>query len=127
MLWPGDGIAEQCRQIADALAAGEDHVAFVAVDGNVVLGFAEASIRRDLVNGCDTSPVAFLEAIAVDAAHRRRGVAAMLGRAVEDWGRGRGCTELGSDADEENAEGHALHRAIGFEERERVVFYRKWL
>ena len=36
-----------------------------------------------------------------------------------------GCTELGSDADEENAEGHSLHRAIGFEERERVVFYRK--
>nr|WP_295670445.1 GNAT family N-acetyltransferase [Sphingomonas sp.] len=82
-------------------------------------------MRRDYVNGCGTSPVAFLEGIHVRADHRHAGVARMLCRAVEEWGRAAGCTEMGSDADIENEESHAFHAAIGFEKTERVVFFRK--
>lgn len=124
MLWPDETVAEHEAAIADWLS-GDGQVAFVARDGDEVVGFAEASVRRDHVNGCDTSPVAFLEGIAVDPDHRRRGIGRALVTAVEDWGRGWGCTELGSDADEENGEGQAMHHALGFEERERVIFYRR--
>lgn len=93
--------------------------------GSEVVGFAEASIRHDYVNGCDTSPVAFLEGIHVRPDHRHAGVARMLCRAVEEWSRSAGCTELASDADLQNEHGHAFHAAIGFEETERVVFFRK--
>ena len=124
-LWPGDGEDEHRAEIAGMLADGEHHVAFVALDGGEVVGFAEASVRRDHVNGTETSPVAFLEGIAVAPGRRREGIARTLCAAVEGWGRERGLTELGSDADWENAQGRALHAGLGFEERERVVFYRK--
>lgn len=57
--------------------------------------------------------------------HRRQGVATALVRAVEDWGRAQGCPELGSDAAIDNAGSAALHRALGFEEVERIVCFRK--
>lgn len=126
-LWAGDSIEEHRAELESVLAAPHrDRVAFLAIgDEGEVAGFAEAAIRRDYVNGCDTSPVAFLEGMYVRPDHRHAGVARMLCRAVEEWGGVAGCTELGSDADIENGEGHAFHDAIGFQETERVVFYRK--
>ena len=35
--------------------------------------------------------------------------------------------EIASDAQLENVEGHAFHTAIGFEETERVVYFRRRL
>lgn len=127
MLWPGDGEDEHRAEIAGLLADSDLNAAFVALDGDVVVGFAEASVRRDHVNGADTSPVAFLEGIAVAPGRRREGIARALCAAVEKWSRDRGLVELGSDADWENEDGRALHAGLGFEERERVVFYRKRL
>jgi aminoglycoside 6'-N-acetyltransferase I len=46
---------------------------------------------------------------------------------VEEWTRGHGCSELASDALLDNASSHAAHAACGFEETERVVFFRKVL
>ena len=124
MLWPDETIDEHRRAAVEWL--GHDRrIAFVALDDDLIVGFVEASVRYDHVNGCDTSPVVFLEGTAVAPDRRRRGIGGRLIGEVERWGQALGCTELGSDADEENHEGHALHRALGFEERERVVFYRK--
>lgn len=86
--------------------------------------FAEAALRRDHVNGCETTPVAFLEGIFVRAEHRGRGLGSRLLRAVRCWARETGCSELGSDADLANVTSHAFHAALGFEETERVVFFR---
>ncbi|GBQ40877.1 hypothetical protein AA0614_2124 [Komagataeibacter saccharivorans NRIC 0614] len=36
-----------------------------------------------------------------------------------------GATELASDAELANTSSHAMHRALGFDETERVVFFRK--
>jgi aminoglycoside 6'-N-acetyltransferase I len=96
-------------------------------DRGAAIGFAEASIRRDYVNGCETSPVAFLEGIHVEPAHRRRGVARALAERVAGWGRALGCTEFASDALLDNVDSHSFHAAIGFAETERVVCFRKSL
>jgi aminoglycoside 6'-N-acetyltransferase I len=93
----------------------------------MVTGFAEAAIRRDYVNGCETSPVAFVEGIHVVPEHRRQGVAGALIAAVEQWARDQGLRELASDALIENSQSHAMHRALGFSETERVVYFRKAL
>lgn len=89
------------------------------------MGFAEAAIRQDYVNGCDTSPVLFLEGVYVAPDARRRGVAKALFGRVEQWGALRGCEEFASDTDVANIDVQTLHRALGFEETERVVFFRK--
>lgn len=100
---------------------------FVALADDRVIGFAEAAVRQDYVNGCDGSPVLFLEGVFVDPGHRRRGVARALIAAVADWGRARGCSEFASDAELDNTDSHAMHRALGFVETERVVYFRREL
>ena len=95
-------------------------------DGRVA-GFAEAAMRADYVNGCETSPVAFLEGIYVEPWGRRQGAARALVKAAEHWALERGCREFASDALLENEMSHLMHRALGFAETERVVFFRRWL
>lgn len=127
-LWP-DSTEPELRQGLDAMldpAAGA--VAFLArAPGGEAVGFAEATIRSDYVNGCDTSPVAFLEGIYVAPGYRRRGIAAALVDKLAEWGRARGCTEFASDALLDNPASHAFHAAIGFAETERVVCFRREL
>jgi aminoglycoside 6'-N-acetyltransferase I len=125
-LWPDADPAELAAELG-ALLADPDQVAFVAEreDGHLC-GFAEASVRP-FANGVDAAPCAFLEGWWVDQDVRRAGVGRALVAAVEDWARARGFDELGSDVLLDNALGQQAHRALGFEERERVVYFRKRL
>lgn len=127
-LWPSGGNGEHAAEIAELLADAGDTINLIARDsGGVALGFAEAALRHDYVNGCKTSPVAFLEGIFVKPEARGKGLARALVGAVEEWARGRGCSEFASDAPQANTASINMHRALGFEETQRVVFFRKVL
>jgi len=127
-LWPDGAVAEHRADIEETYSGERTAVAFLArSEDGTVIGFSEATLRNDYVNGCDTSPVVFLEGIYVEPGQRRSGAARALCAAIEEWGRELGCTELGSDALIDNLLGHELHKGLGFEERERVVCYRKLL
>jgi aminoglycoside 6'-N-acetyltransferase I len=89
-------------------------------------GFAEVG-ERACADGCDTSPVAYLEGWYVDADRRRLSVGAQLIRAVEDWARSRGYRELASDTQLHNVVSQQAHERLGFSETERLVLYRKVL
>lgn len=86
-----------------------------------------SALRYDYVNGCKTSPVLFLEGIYVIQRARRAGIARALCAAIGQWGTAHACTEFASDTQIDNVHAQALHRALGFEESERVVFFRKRL
>jgi hypothetical protein len=43
------------------------------------------------------------------------------------WAQAAGCRELASGALLENQVGHAVHRSLGFQETERVVFFPRQL
>ena len=121
-LWPD----ADDRDIARMLKEPARFAAFIARETNGhAIGFAEASLRHDYVNGCDTSPVGFLEGIYVAPPFRRLGVAASLIRAVEQWTIAQGARELASDALIDNVDSHRMHAALGFLETERVVCFRK--
>jgi len=123
-LWPDGTEAENLRYMADALAREHCVRLALAPDGCAV-GFVEASQRVDYVNGTSTSPVAFLEGLYVVPSARRKGVARALVAEVERWALARGCSELASDSPIENVAAHAAHLALGFEETERVVYFRR--
>ena len=123
-LWPHHSIEELRDELADMLNG--DFAGFGAFDGGAPVGFAEVS-QRPYGDGCDTAPVAWLEGIFVAQSHRRRGVGKWLVAAVEDWARGRGLSELGSDAELDNLTSRLSHALWGFDETERVVRFRKAL
>jgi aminoglycoside 6'-N-acetyltransferase I len=126
-LWP-DGAATSHLRDAERLITGAvPFAAWLALVGDDVAGFAEALVRNDPVNGCETSPVAFLEGLWVEAPYRRQGIARLLIAAAEDWARSLGCHEFASDALIGNIPSHAVHIAAGFAETERVVYFRKQL
>ena len=127
-LWPDPTADPQAvQQELNALLADPDQVVFVAerADGRLC-GFVEASVRP-WANGVDERPCAFVEGWWVDADVRRLGIGRALMAAVEAWARGRGFTELGSDTEVHNVRSQQAHMALGFEERERVVHFRKRL
>jgi aminoglycoside 6'-N-acetyltransferase I len=102
--------------------------AFVAQDpGAGLLGFAEVAVRTDFVNGCEHRPALFLEGIFVRPEHRGRGVARSLCDAAGRWGLEQGCREFASDVYIDDHDSLAAHRGLGFEETERVVYFRKSL
>ncbi len=127
-LWPVVDAASHREDLVEALSEPGALIGFLARNsaGDAV-GFAEAALRSDCVNGCDTSPVAFLEGLYVAEASRRRGVGRGLIEAVEAWARSMGCHELASDALLENIAAHDVHAALDFEETERVFYFRKVL
>jgi aminoglycoside 6'-N-acetyltransferase I len=128
-LWPDTPRAEHAAEAAGLLRAKDSLTLLALVDGEPA-GFAEAALRRSYVNGCDAAPgepVAFLEGIYVVPALRRRGIARALCERVVEWARSLGVAELASDALIDNHESHAMHRALGFAETDRVVFFRRVL
>ncbi len=109
------------------LTASPEAACFLAFDGDKPIGFAQCQLRHDYVEGCDTSPVGFLEGIYVDEAHRCNGVARALLRACEDWTRSVGCTEFASDCEIDNHASLAWHLKAGFEEVNRTIWFAKKL
>lgn len=121
-LWPdcGTSLAE-LQQLIEV----PDNACFIALDPQgQAMGFAEASLRRDHVNGTAGSPVGFLEGWYVHPSARGRGTGRRLVEAVARWTVAHGCRELASDAALDDPRAQAAHRACGFAETERVVYYR---
>ena len=125
-LWP-DADPDDLASEFDGLLDDPDQAVFVAErEEGGLCGMVEAGVRP-FANPVDEQPCAFVEGWWVDADVRRGGVGRSLIAAVEDWARANGFHELGSDALLENEVSHAAHLALGFEERERTIAYRKWL
>lgn len=130
-LWP-EGTAEEHAEELDLHIAGTPpgilpYAVLVAETDDGLAGFAEVSLRS-YADGCDAAnPVGYLEGWFVTEAARRRGIGAALVKAAENWARERGCLEMASDTLLHNEDAQSAHRALGFEEVDRCVNYRKRL
>lgn len=127
-LWPQASTSEHIEEMSLFLSEPRKFGQFIARDERgAALGFIEASVRNDYVNGTDSSPVGFLEGVYVKPAGRRQGVGGALVQVVMQWARSRGCSELASDASIKNRRSQAMHISLGFVETERVVYFKKRL
>ncbi len=107
--------------------ARDDAAVFVADRGDGRLaGYVEVGLRA-YADGCDTSPVGYLEEWWVDPDVRHRGVGGRLVAAAERWARAQGCREMASDALLDNVGSQRAHERLGYAEVERAVHYRKAL
>jgi putative acetyltransferase len=134
-LWSDDGENEHAREVTAFFATNtfrwsESFLSwkiFVAErPAGGLCGFVEASIRP-LVDGCTTRPVGYVEGWYVDPDARRQGIGRKLVEAAERWAAMQGCKEMASDAHLGNTVSHESHKALGFEEGNRLVHFRKAL
>ncbi len=102
-------------------------VCFIAQHDDTPVGFAQCQLRFDYVEGCETSPVGFLEGIYVDADYRRSGCARQLLSACEEWARSKGCSEFASDCELDNQDSLRWHLKAGFAEMGRTIWFAKKL
>ena len=125
-LWPDHTVDELQSELA-SLVADESAATFVADRGDGTLGgFVEAGLRK-YAEGCDSSPVGYIEGWYVDADLRAQGIGRALIQAAETWAIDRGCTEIGSDTWIDNEVSYRAHLALGYEEAERLIHFRKRL
>jgi aminoglycoside 6'-N-acetyltransferase I len=123
-LWDDCPDDEQEREIAEILRGDAEEVFVAERPGGGLCGFVEASIRP-AADGCDQRPVGYIEGWYVDPDVRRRGVGRALVEAAEAWARSRGCRQMGSDAHLGNTVSHQAHGALGYQEVERLVHFKK--
>ena len=121
-LWPHASFDE--LKEAEHLSKADNFVCFFAESDTFVAGFIELALRP-YVNGCNTSPVAFIEGIWVDDKLQKRGIGNLLVMKAEEWARSLSIKELASDTRIESDHSIHAHKAWGFEETERVVYFKK--
>lgn len=118
---------EQLAKDFDALIPSEACAIFLLFAGNRPAGFAQCQLRRDYVEGTDSSPVGYLEGIYVLPEVRNQGCARALLAHCEQWAREQGCTEFASDCELDNSDSLAFHLKTGFMEANRIICFTKKL
>jgi aminoglycoside 6'-N-acetyltransferase I len=103
-------------------------VAVIVADrgGGSLAGFVEIG-SRSYAEGCDSTPVAYLEGWYVDPDVRRTGLGTRLLKAAEKWAIENGFSEIASDAELGNQNSLHAHLALGFKEVERQICFKKRL
>jgi aminoglycoside 6'-N-acetyltransferase I len=125
-LWP-DAPADYLQFDMDGRLTDPHYAVFVAsnADGRPI-AFIETGLR-DYAEGCETSPVGYIEAWYVDEHLRGQKLGRDLVQAAEVWARERGCTEMASDTWLDNEAGIRAHLRLGYEEADRLVHFVKRL
>lgn len=125
-LWP-EAPADYLSLDLDHLLDHNDSAVFVAsrADGQVV-AFIEARLR-DHVEGCESSPVGYIEAWYVDPQVRGQKLGRDLVHRAEEWAREKGVSEMASDTWLENEDSIQAHLRLGYYEVGRLVHFVKRL
>lgn len=100
-------------------------VFFIKYINETPVGFAQCSLRRDYVEGTESSPVGYLEGIFVEEKYRKEGIAKELLLECEAWSKSLGCSEFASDCELTNNTSLKFHLSLGFTEVNRIICFKK--
>jgi len=125
-MWKSQTVNELTAEYT-ALLSNADAAIFLCCEDDRVVGFAQCQLRRDYVEGTESSPVGYLEGIYVEEDYRNRGYAKSLLHACEQWAKQQGCIEFASDCELENRDSLAFHTHSGFTEANRIICFVKKL
>jgi len=127
LLWPHHSPDEMLAEMDAFLSNQDEQPVFIALkpDGSPG-GFLEGGTRK-YADGCDSSPVGYIEGWYVEEDLRRQGAGAALVNAMEDWARNQGLVEMASDTWLDNPTSITAHRHLGYVEVERLVHFAKKL
>ena len=125
-MWTEHDLCELTEEFRE-LIKNENAVCFLKYADDRPIAFAQCQLRHDYVEGAVSSPVGYLEGIFVTEEYRQKGYAAELLAECEKWAKENGCSEFASDCELDNAESLRFHIAMGFEEVNRIICFKKEL
>lgn len=125
-IWTSATVEDLIDEFREFLVS-EDSATYLYIINNTPIGFAQSQLRRDYVEGTETTPVGYLEGVYVEPAFRKRGYGTALVKACEDWAKRKGCTEFASDCELHNTDSLAFHLQSGFTEANRIICFTKKL
>ncbi len=125
-MWGNHTLAELEADFAETIK-NDNAVCLIKYVGETPIGFAQCQLRHDYVEGTHSSPVGYLEGVFVKPEYQHKGYAKKLVQECELWAKTKGCTEFASDCELDNTNSFNFHIAIGFEETNRVICFRKEL
>ena len=126
IVWPEHTEEALVRIILEYMNSEESAV-FAKKRDEDFIGAALCSLRHDYVEGCETSPVGYLEGVSVKETYRNQGIARRLVEECEQWAREKGCLEFASDCELSNTASLNFHLQIGFQEQNRIICFKKEL
>ena len=124
LLFPESSFDEEFGYHKEILSL-ENEVGFLYQKDNQYVGFMNLSIRNDYVNGTDTSPVVFVEAIYILPNYRHQGIGREFIEHAENFAKQRQIAQLASDCYIDNYLSEKFHKGCGFVEKERVICFVK--
>jgi len=124
LLFPESTFEEELS-LHQKVLASENEIGLLYQIEDKYVGFMNISIRTDYVNGTDTSPVVFIEAIYVLPKYREQGIGRKFIEYAEIYAKQRGITQIASDCFLDNTLSENFHKSCGFIEKERVIYFVK--
>lgn len=103
----------------------EDIRFYLKYENDLPIGFAQVNLRYDYVEGSETNPVGYLEGIYIKEAVRGKGYAKELLKECETWAKSKGCKQFASDCEIDNLNSYKFHKAVDFEECNRIICFIK--
>lgn len=93
---------------------------FLTDDKKQHIGMIEMS-SRNIVDGCLSSPVAYIEGLYIEEQHQGQGIGKQVIDTLHIWCRKKGFTEIAADTELDNVNAQKYFNAVGFKETYRVV------
>jgi aminoglycoside 6'-N-acetyltransferase I len=125
-LWP-DAPLDYLSLDLDPRLDDENKAVFLAsTDDGQRVAFVEVGLHN-YAEGCDTSPVGYIEAWYVDPHVRGQKLGRELIHVAEQWAREKGVTEMASDTWLDNHASIQAHYKMGYYEVDRLVHFVKRL
>ena len=126
LMWTEPSVDDLAAEFSELLSK-EDAQVFLKYEDEIPVGFAQCQLRHDYVEGTGTTPVGYLEGIFVKEHCRNKGYAKELLNECETWAREKGCREFASDCEIDNDSSFQFHKAMNFEEANRIICFTKKL
>lgn len=116
-------VAEMLKEYEAGVYSNQFQNEYMYWHNNEIAGFISLTLRYDYVNGCETSPVGYVEGIYIKPTFRKMHIGAELIDFAKQWAKEKDATELASDCLIDNLDSLHFHEAVGFEEKERVICF----
>lgn len=123
-MWDSHTLSELETDFATIISS-QNAACFIKYVEDQPIGFAQCQLRYDYVEGTETSPVGYLEGIFIQQEFRHKGLATELLQECQRWAKEKECSEFASDCEIDNIDSLKFHLAMGFEEANRIICFRK--